>query len=1145
MASLAPAEKAPSGKPLKVGSPHDPAEREADRIADLLTAPEEPALPVCSACAAGGAPCAACGGGDGAGVVRRQVAVTGEGSSGGEMVAPPSVHRVLSEPGEPLPQEIRGTFEKRLGLDLAPVRLHTGPDAARAAAHVNARAFAFGHHVPLGEEAPVPTSQAGKRLLAHEVAHVAMGHAAGSLRRNGPPTPASGGANAAAATIIDRLEGYTSAGDSEAILAHFRGQGPGQILAIMEAIKSRGPQHGLDAAGMVVWLLGDLTEENRRELRGLLARSGSPDMCRILVIEIKDRLDGYTSEADSTEILAAFSSFSSGISTLLSALETAMRQDETSMRAQLFGDLDRVNAERLRQLFFAQGGSHGIDYATSWTAEKIESLLAGWTGHSDSSAILSNLQSTPAAVRPLLQHRLEGISQRRWSKSAEDVLMEQMDRADYGALRQLEGVVFRAYDREPGIGEMLLSGLDWGLTVAQWLTCGLAGIITGVLAAIWDLVLAIKGVGVAIWDLLWSLVYLLSAGAAGSANWLAVKTFFTSLGTLFSDPGRVWDQYWQQKRDEFTTIEGPFSDCRRAEYLVRTFVVALVNIALIFLAGYGLAKGAASAVRGVAQAAELAEVIGVGGAVSAGARLAVRGLGRFIAASAEAAQALLRVISRPVALLRAVGTRLSTITIAARDMGYWSFLQQQARRGAGALGTLSREQLVRERLFWEENRRFWQTRAELQETRRAALAGELETVETNLAGNRVPEDPALVEGLAADARLLDLDVAVLEGEALGTPARALSAEESLAAARQALAARPQLDSGMQARLQALEERARRVAALADPEAAATERAAIARDAAALRVEAVQPELVAEVDRLLRMGPPTAPATSPRGVAQAVEAVRRGTATQEQIALLARRASEDARAYLRSGGDSLSWDVVRGSCGIGRDCSAASLGSLLHPSQRTAVIRRFQSLEVFGVNKHGFTVVEVGGESPHRYLVDPTFAQFMRPGSGFGAADATAQVLRTDPEMLAFARDLLRDGFVPLNQRSAQIYARALGVSPEAVQAQAARLLRGEAALTSEVVGGAGAERPIGAVPDTANAPDILDAAELRGFVDGYITRLRSNGDPDNLLPTLTDLRLRLDSLVQPPGPGAAPAAVALPGGERRQPEPARSGRTGG
>jgi len=782
MASLAPAEKAPDGKPLKVGSPHDQAEREADRIADILTAPEEPALPVCAACAAGGGPCPACGGGDGGGVLRRQLAAGGEGGSGGERVAPPSVRRVLQEPGEPLPAGIRGKFEGRLGVDLSPVRLHTGPDAARAAASVNARAFAFGHQVHLGGEAPVPTSQGGERLLAHEVAHVAMGHGDYSLRRDGPTAPATGDALTAADIIIDRLEGYTSASDSEDILSQFRGRGPGQILSIMQEVKSRGPQHRLDAAGMVDWLLGDLTEENRGELRGLLARSASQDMSRILVLVIKDRLDGYTSEADSSEILAAFNSFSSGISSLLSELETAMAQDEAAMNSQLFGDLDRVNAERLRQLFFAQGGSRGIDYAATWTAGKIESLLAGWTGHSDSTDILWNLQSTPASVRPLVQHRLNVISKQRWSTSAEDALMEEMDRSDYEALRRLEGMALGAYDRKRGIDEILLSGVDWGLTVAQWLICGVAGIITGVFAAIWDILLAIKGIGVAIWDLLWSLVYLISGGAAGSSNWLEVKTFFTSIGTLFTDPGRVWDQYWEQKRLEFSTIEGSFSDCRRAEYLVRNFVTALVNIALMFLAGYGLAKGAVSAVRGGAQAAELAKIIGVGGVVSAGARLSVRGVGRFVTATAEAAQALMRVISRPVALLRAVGTRLSTIAIAARDMGYWSFLRQQAGRGAGALRTMTTEQLAQERLFWEENRRFWQTRAELKEARRAALAGELETVETNLAGNRVPMDPTLVEGLAADARVLDLDAAVLEGEAIGTSARRINQLGSMSAA---------------------------------------------------------------------------------------------------------------------------------------------------------------------------------------------------------------------------------------------------------------------------------------------------------------------------------------------------------------------------
>jgi hypothetical protein len=173
MASLAPAEKAPSGPPLKVGSPHDPAEREADRIADLLTAPEEPAMPVCTACAAGGAPCAACGGGDGGGVLRRQLAAGGDGGSGGEMVAPPSVHRVLSEPGEPLPAGSRGKFERRLGVDLGGVRVHSnGPHATASSNAVDALAYTVGSDIVFAHGAHDQQSPKGHRLLAHELAHV-------------------------------------------------------------------------------------------------------------------------------------------------------------------------------------------------------------------------------------------------------------------------------------------------------------------------------------------------------------------------------------------------------------------------------------------------------------------------------------------------------------------------------------------------------------------------------------------------------------------------------------------------------------------------------------------------------------------------------------------------------------------------------------------------------------------------------------------------------------------------------------------------------------------------------------------------------------------------------------------------------------
>jgi len=188
MASLAPAEKAPTGKPLKVGSPHDPAEREADRIADILTAPEEPAMPVCAACTAGGAPCAACGGGAEGGVLRRQVDGGGDGDSGGEMVAPPSVHRVLSEPGEPLPAGIRGFFEARLGHDFGGVGIHHDAESHRLNEQLGARAFTRGREIFLREGEYQPETTQGLQLLAHELVHVLQqrGGGAQSLIQRAP-----------------------------------------------------------------------------------------------------------------------------------------------------------------------------------------------------------------------------------------------------------------------------------------------------------------------------------------------------------------------------------------------------------------------------------------------------------------------------------------------------------------------------------------------------------------------------------------------------------------------------------------------------------------------------------------------------------------------------------------------------------------------------------------------------------------------------------------------------------------------------------------------------------------------------------------------------------------------------------------------
>jgi hypothetical protein len=75
-------------------------------------------------------------------------------------------------PGTPLPEPTRAHFERRLGADLSAVRVHTDANAGRAARAEGAAAFAFGTDLVFASGRYAPETAAGKRLLAHELAHV-------------------------------------------------------------------------------------------------------------------------------------------------------------------------------------------------------------------------------------------------------------------------------------------------------------------------------------------------------------------------------------------------------------------------------------------------------------------------------------------------------------------------------------------------------------------------------------------------------------------------------------------------------------------------------------------------------------------------------------------------------------------------------------------------------------------------------------------------------------------------------------------------------------------------------------------------------------------------------------------------------------
>jgi hypothetical protein len=74
--------------------------------------------------------------------------------------------------GEPLADSVRAYFEPRFGCDFSRVRVHSDDAAADAAASLRANAFAAGRHIVFGHGKFAPGEGRGRRLLAHELAHV-------------------------------------------------------------------------------------------------------------------------------------------------------------------------------------------------------------------------------------------------------------------------------------------------------------------------------------------------------------------------------------------------------------------------------------------------------------------------------------------------------------------------------------------------------------------------------------------------------------------------------------------------------------------------------------------------------------------------------------------------------------------------------------------------------------------------------------------------------------------------------------------------------------------------------------------------------------------------------------------------------------
>ncbi len=89
--------------------------------------------------------------------------------------APPghaNVDDALASPGRPLDGPTRRTMEARFGYDFSAVRVHDDARAAATVRGIEAAAFTVGEEVAFDTGRFDPAGQEGKRLLAHELAHV-------------------------------------------------------------------------------------------------------------------------------------------------------------------------------------------------------------------------------------------------------------------------------------------------------------------------------------------------------------------------------------------------------------------------------------------------------------------------------------------------------------------------------------------------------------------------------------------------------------------------------------------------------------------------------------------------------------------------------------------------------------------------------------------------------------------------------------------------------------------------------------------------------------------------------------------------------------------------------------------------------------
>jgi Domain of unknown function (DUF4157) len=167
--------------------------------------------------------------------------------------APPIVRSALRSAGQPLDGATRAFMEPRFGHSFAGVRVHADGESADSAASIGAKAYAVGQDVVFGAGAYRPTSAEGRRLIAHELAHVVQQSGAApsisaSLDVGPADAPEEREAERAAEAVLSGGAAGVERGGAAAVIARAPTEGTAGMHE--DAARQWRREHGLPESGV-------------------------------------------------------------------------------------------------------------------------------------------------------------------------------------------------------------------------------------------------------------------------------------------------------------------------------------------------------------------------------------------------------------------------------------------------------------------------------------------------------------------------------------------------------------------------------------------------------------------------------------------------------------------------------------------------------------------------------------------------------------------------------------------------------------------------------------------------------------------------------------------------------------------------------